>query len=513
MQQWNPTLDSTAAVEVQCLTKTFPGTRALDNISLSVERGEIHAIVGQNGSGKSTLIKILAGYHMPDPTGKVWVGGTEIVNDRAARAHELGLRFVHQGLGLIDELDVIDNFGLISGFRRKNTGRLDWKKQVAHVSSQLSRFGIQVDVMSPVKELNAVQRTAVAITRALEGLAPGSGALVLDEPTVALTKLEVEQLFAIIHEVQHSGVSVLYVSHYLDEIFDIADRVTVLKGGKLVVTSTIDSLTHDNLVRLMVGRNVASIVKTTKKPLASPLLSIKNLTGNELKGINFTVHKGEVVGIAGLQGSGIAEFPYLLIGASNSKDLSLAIDGLEVKKISPPLMAEKGIHLVPGDRKSQGSISEFNVRENMTLGDLKPFCHHGRLRAGTERTLVEHWIQELDLVPPDPEYDYVNLSGGNQQKVVVAKWLAVNPRVLILDEPTNGVDIGAREKIYSVIRDQSLQGLAFIICSSDAGELAEICDRILVLNDGEILTELIGEKVNEINIVNELHAVTKQKSH
>jgi len=513
LQQWDPTLGSTAAVEVQCLTKTFPGTRALDNLSLSVERGEIHAIVGQNGSGKSTLIKILAGYHAPDPTGKVWVGGTEIVNDRAAKAHELGLRFVHQGLGLIDELDVIDNFGLISGFKRKKTGRLDWKKQVAHVSSQLSRFGIQVDVMKPVKELNAVERTAVAITRALEGLGPGSGALVLDEPTVALTKLEVEQLFTIIHEVQRSGVSVLYVSHYLDEIFDIANRVTVLKGGKLVGTSKIESITHKDLVHLMVGRNVNPIIKASKRAKGAPLLSVEHLTGAELKGIDFTVHSGEVVGIAGLQGSGIAECPYLLIGASTSKELSLTLDGRVMQKISPPLMARNGIHLVPGDRKSQGAISEFNVRENMTLGDLAPFRRHGHLCTKVEKELVEHWIGELDLVPPNSEHDYLTLSGGNQQKVIVAKWLAVNPKVLILDEPTNGVDIGAREKIYSVIRDQASRGLAFIICSSDAGELAELCDRILVLNDGKIISELIGEQVNEINVVDHLHAVNEQKTH
>ena len=506
-------MGSTAAVEVQCLTKTFPGTRALDNLSLSVERGEIHAIVGQNGSGKSTLIKILAGYHAPDPTGKVWVGGTEIVNDRAAKAHELGLRFVHQGLGLIDELDVIDNFGLISGFIRKRTRRLDWKRQVDHVSSQLSRFGIQVDVMKPVKELNAVERTAVAITRALEGLGPGSGALVLDEPTVALTKLEVEQLFTIIQEVQRSGVSVLYVSHYLDEIFDIADRVTVLKGGKLVVTREIDSITHSDLVQLMVGRNVESIIKTSKKAQSAPLLSVKNLTGAELKGIDFTVHHGEVVGIAGLQGSGIAECPYLLIGASTSEDLSLELDGRIVKKISPPLMAKNGVHLVPGDRKSQGAISEFNVRENITLGDLEPFRQHGRLSAGAERAVAQHWIEELDLVPPDPEHDYITLSGGNQQKVIVAKWLAVNPKVLILDEPTNGVDVGAREKIYSVIRDQASRGLAFIICSSDAGELAELCDRILILNDGKIISELTGKEVNQINIIDQLHAVNALQSH
>jgi ribose transport system ATP-binding protein len=184
-----------------------------------------------------------------------------------------------------------------------------------------------------------------------------------------------------------------------------------------------------------------------------------------------------------------------------------------MQKISPPLMARNGIHLVPGDRKSQGAISEFNVRENMTLGDLAPFRRHGHLCTKVEKELVEHWIGELDLVPPNPEHDYLTLSGGNQQKVIVAKWLAVNPKVLILDEPTNGVDIGAREKIYSVIRDQASRGLAFIICSSDAGELAELCDRILVLNDGKIISELIGEQVNEINVVDHLHAVNEQKTH
>jgi ribose transport system ATP-binding protein len=501
-------MDDRSPVEVINLSKTFPGTRALIDVSLRLERGEIHALVGQNGSGKSTLIKVLAGYHPPDPGGQVWVGGTEVTTDRTAAAHRLGLRFVHQGLGLIDELNAVDSFGLVSGFARTAAGRVHWKEQAIRVRSQLARFGVDVDVMRPVGQLHAIERTAVAITRALEGLEPASGALVLDEPTVALASREVGRLFEILREVQRSGVTVLYVSHYLDEVFAIADRVSILKGGQLVATRDTSTLDRDELVRLMVGHDVGSLHgrrATESVTDETPALRVRDLSGRQLRGIDFEVAPGEVLGIAGLQGSGIEECPYALIGASRHPGATIEIAGTVVRRPSPPAMAKLGIRLVPRDRRTEGSISEFNVRENMTLGRLPSFRRGGRIRPRDEQVFVRHWIEELELVPPDPERLYSTLSGGNQQKVVLGKWLGVDPRVLVLDEPTNGVDIGAREKIYTTIRDQAAQGLSFVVCSSDAAELAEISDRVLVLSGGRIAAELDGDRITETTIVQQLH--------
>lgn len=497
-------------VRVLGLSKTFPGTRALIKVSLELERGEVHALVGQNGSGKSTLIKILSGYHPPDPGGRVWVGGTEITADRAASAHRLGLRFVHQGLGLIDELNAVDSFGIVSGFARTASGRVDWNRQTGRVRAQLARFGIDVDLMRPVGELDGVERTAIAITRALEGLEPGSGALVLDEPTVALSEREVSRLFDILREIQRSGVSVLYVSHYLDEVFAIADRVSILKGGRLVATRDTASLDRNELVQLMVGREVGSLPGRRGAgrgaEAETPMLRVRNLAGRQLAGIDFDVAPGEVLGIAGLQGSGIGECPYALIGASRHPGATIEVQGVAARRPNPPRMAELGVRLIPRDRRTQGAIGGFNVRENMTLGRLKSFRRKGRIRPRDERVFVNHWINELELQPPDPERHYQTLSGGNQQKVILGKWLGVDPKVLVLDEPTNGVDIGAREKIYNTIRDQAARGLAFVVCSSDAAELAEISDRVLVLSAGRIESEIEGEQITETAIVHEIHA-------
>ena len=381
----------------------------------------------------------------------MWVGGTEITADRAASAHRLGLRFVHQGLGLIDELNAVDSFGIVSGFARTAARRVDWGAQAERVRAQLARFGVEVDLMRPVGELDAVERTAIAITRALEGLEPGSGALVLDEPTVALTEREVGRLFDTLREVQPSGVSVLYVSHHLDEVFAIADRVSILKGGRLVATRHTASLDRDELVQLMVGRDVGTLHgrRGSGQSAASstPALRVRNLAGKQLDGIDFDVAVSEVLGIAGLQGSGIGECPYALVGASRHPGAMIEINGAGTPRPSPSAMAELGVRLIPRDRRTQGAIGDFNVRENMTLGNLKSLSRSGRMRVRDERVFVDHWIEELELL---------------------GKWLGVDPKVLVLDEPTNGVDIGAREKIYSTIRDQAAGGLAFVVCSSDA---------------------------------------------
>jgi ribose transport system ATP-binding protein len=502
--------DGHPALSLVNLSKTFPGTRALVGLSLELERGEIHALVGQNGSGKSTLIKILAGYHAPDPGSEVWVGGTEITTEGAAAAHRLGLRFVHQGLGLIDELNAVDSFGMVSGFVRGPLRNIDWAEQARRVEQQLARFNITLDVMRPVGELDAVERTAVAVTRALEGLEPGRGAVVLDEPTVALTNREVGRLVEVLRDVARTGVSVLYVSHYLEEVFAMADRVSVLKGGRLVTTRPTSELDRDELVRLMVGRDVAPTVRGRRRagdrPDDAPALRVRNLAGKVLEGIDFDVARGEVLGIAGLQGSGMGECPYALIGSSAHPGSTIEVDGVAARRRTPRSMAELGVRLVPRDRNAEGAIREFNVRENMTLGRLESFRRAGRVRPRDERRFVRGWISDLDLAPPDPEHGYETLSGGNQQKVVLAKWLGVDPKVLVLDEPTNGVDIGAREKIYRTIRDQAAAGLTFVVCSSDPGELAEIADRVLVLSRGRIDREIVGEEITEVEIVHALHA-------
>jgi ribose transport system ATP-binding protein len=497
----------TARLELVNVSKTFPGTRALTNVSLEVDPGEVHAIVGQNGSGKSTMIKILAGYHAPDPGGRIYVQGTLIEADPAAAARRLGLRFVHQGLGLINELNAVDNFSLAAGYDRGRVGRIRWRAQAERLERSLARFGVELDIWRPVGECNEVERTAVAIARALDGIGETTGgALVLDEPTVALTAVEVGRLFGMIREIRAGGVSVVYVSHYLNEIFEVADRVSVLRGGHLVGTDKVSSTTHGEIVEKMIGKELAAFSRPASSGAAvddgaQPILSVSDLSASELRGVSFELRAGEILGIAGLQGSGIDELPYALVGASRSHSSEIRVDGHRLRRLSPSEMGRAGVRLIPRDRPSQSAILPFSVRENMTLAHLRALRHHGRIRRGPELAFVRHWMSHLDVQPRDPERTFATLSGGNQQKVVLGKWLGVAPRVLVLHEPTNGVDIGARAKIYATLRERADAGLAVVLCSSDADELAQLSTRVLVLVRGRVAQVLRGDDITESSIV------------
>jgi len=474
------------------LSKTFPGTRALDAVSLDIAPGEVHALMGQNGSGKSTLIKVLASYHSADPGAHAEMDGVAF---DVGRSVPEGLRFVHQDLGLILELSAQDNLALRGGFARGLGGRVLWRQQEAETRRVLAAFDVDLDIHRPLAAATPVERTVVAIAAALQGW-DGGGVLVLDEPTAVLPFDEVERLFEVVAEVRRRGTSVLYVSHRMDEIFSLADRVTVLRGGQRVGTYDISDLDPRSLATTMVGDDVdpdfrATVIERADQPVT---LEARNLRGTWLRGVDLEARAGEILGIAGLAGGGALELPYVLAGkAGPLAGGEIRLPGTSEQWYDVQHAGALDIPLVPADRQTEAVIAEFSVGENLSLAALRSIGTRGHLSASDEATLVGSWSQRLGIVTAGPTAPISTLSGGNQQKVILARCLALDPSVLVLCEPTAGVDIGTRVAIYRIIADLAATGLTVVVASSDEGDLLALCTRILVLRDGVVAEELAVE--------------------
>jgi ABC-type sugar transport system ATPase subunit len=389
---------STPSLRVQQLSKTFPGTRALIDASIEIHEGEVHALVGQNGSGKSTLIKTLAGYHTPDPGAVAELGGEPFALGYTVPD---GLRFVHQDLGLVLELNTMDNLALRGDFIRGFGGRVRWAEQAEETYRILDRFDVEFDIHRPLADATPVQRTVVAIAGALQGWHGGGGLLVLDEPTAVLPHHEVERLLGIVRDVQRSGTSVLYVSHRLDEIFEIADRVTILRAGRVVKTLPVADVDPRGLAQLMVGADVDPDYRApvAARPESPVVLELREVHGRRLRGLNLDVHRGEILGIAGLAGDGVNELPYLIAGHPRHPATgSIRIPQRSGEWIDMSDAGRLGIPLVPADRAHEAIVPDFAVSENMTLSVLDRLGSRGRLDKAAEQKLVEHWTNRLDVV-------------------------------------------------------------------------------------------------------------------
>jgi ribose transport system ATP-binding protein len=488
-------------LRIDGLSKTFAGTRALSDASLDIRPGEVHALVGQNGSGKSTLIKALAGYHLPDPGAAAELSGAPF-----ALGHDVpaALRFVHQDLGLVLELNAMDNLALRGRFARGRAGRVLWREQERETRRILARFGVELDIHRPLAEATPVERTVVAIAAALQGWHGGEGVLVLDEPTAVLPHDEVERLFAMVREVQRAGTSVLYVSHRLDEIFDLADRVTVLRAGRVVTTEAVADVDPRRLASLMVGEDVDPDYRApvAVRPDAPVVLELRDVHGHWLRGVDLDVHRGEILGIAGLAGAGVLELPYVIAGCAKHETAGRMRMAHRSDAWHDVADAERlGIPLVPADRAREAVIAEFGVGENLTLSVLGRLGRRGRLGLREERELVARWTERLGVVTAGQDALISTLSGGNQQKVVVARCLVRDPELLVLCEPTAGVDIGTRIAIYDLIAQLSRDGLTVVVASSDAGDLLAMCTRVVVLRHGMVAAELGGDGLTQHALV------------
>ena len=502
---------------IEHLSKVFPGQVALDDVQLEIKAGSTHALVGQNGSGKSTLIKILAGYH--EPTGEPIAvfhqgdGGDEplALGDGGA-ADAAGIRFVHQDLGLVDTVSTVENLALGGGYRTR-FGRINWRDETKRAIADLAELGFDdFDVRAPVGALAPSQKTAVALARALRGWENGARLLVLDEPTASLPGADVARLFDAIRRVKERGVAILYVSHHLDEVFEIADEVTVLRDGKNVATMPIGELDHERLIELMVGHIVERRRAVISSERGAVLLDAHQLSGGNVRVLDVQVHAGEVVGVAGITGSGREHVIPLVTGQIPSNDGRLYVGDAEVPPFSPRAAIAAGMAFVSADRQRQGNFATLSVTANTTMSDVKRNSQGPRLVHSKERAEAEGWVAKLRTKTSSTEAPMATLSGGNQQKVLFARGLRLKPKVIVLDEPTRGIDVGAKEEIHSLIDQAAAEGSAVLVASTDTEELVRLSHRILILRDGVIATELLGDEITVENIERaQLQQQTKSK--
>ncbi len=490
-----------ALLQVSGISKTFGGMKAVDDVSFDLFPGEILAVVGQNGSGKSTLVKILAGVHQADPGGRIDVADP-ITHEESRGDHRAQLHFIHQDLGLIEPLSTTENLDLSRplGLSDLLPGRR--RGEHARATSLVERMGARIDVRLPVGCLAPAERTIVALARAMDGWKHPDGILVLDEPTASFHNNEAVRLFEALRRVAASGAGVLFISHRLDEIRAVADRVIVLRDGRITLECPVEEADDATLVRAIVGSDLGERRQRTRSPFGDVRLRVDKLAGQRLDEVSFGVRAGEILGVSGVLGSGREELAPLLFGARRPRSGGVAVDGAALQTGDVAAAIEAGMGLVPADRARQGAALLMNVRENLTLPGLRSVQRRfGWIPRRAERAETRRWASAVDLRPPQSERPLSQLSGGNQQKVVLARWLRTEPNVLVLDEPTSGVDVGAKVAIYELIRDAAAHGTAVIVCSSDTKELVELCDRVIVLDQGRMTGDLCGPALTEASVL------------
>jgi ABC-type sugar transport system ATPase subunit len=482
-------------LEVRHVSKTFPGLKALDDVSLSVGAGEIVAVVGQNGSGKSTLVKVLAGVHAPDPGGHVALA-------RAVAGEPAELHFIHQDLALVSSLSTIENLELTRPLGRRALSATPVRRERLAAERLIAGFGASFDVLCPISQLSAGERAVVAIARALSGWTHPRNVLVLDEPTASLHGREVARLFTAVRRVVEEGAGVLFISHRLDEVIELAGRVVALRDGRLVGNATRGEFGHDDLVRLIAGETKPLRPHRGRACAGGAKLRARAIRGATIETLDLDLEAGEVLGVSGVLGSGREQVASILFGAGEGEVGELVIDGRALARPTPKAAINAGVAYVPADRHRSGAIMTLSARENLTLPRLRPLTGmFGALDISAERAEVANWIQAMEVRPPDAERPLSLFSGGNQQKIVLAKWLRISPKVLLLEDPTQGVDVGARAAIFDLIGRAAAQGAGVLICSSDAKELTMTCDRVLVMCDGRAVAHITRPELSEEAVV------------
>ncbi len=496
----NTAPENPVLLTIDGISKDFPGLRALDRVSLQVRGGEITALLGQNGSGKSTLVKILAGVYTAD------AGTVTVHTGPGTGVHGDALHFIHQDLGLIENLSTIENLnikpdtrGLLLPFAR----RAEYRR----ARSLMNRFGIEIDVRCPIAQLSPAQRAVVAIARAMDGWTGPTNIVVLDEPTAALHGEEVEILFNAIRAVATAGAGVVFISHRLEEVTELAHRAIVLRDGRLTADVLTAGLTSKDFADLITGR-VGSVASNSapapSDETGTPTLSVRGLSGPRVRSLDIDVRRGEIVGIAGSLGSGREYVPGLIYGATRRTAGTVTIGSRALPNASPHASVQHGVALVPADRRAHGGVMTLSARENLTLPDLGTLSL-GRihLRPKLEKAEVRNWMGKTEVHPLTPERPLGLFSGGNQQKVVLARWLRNRPQVLLVEEPTQGVDVGSSEAVRALIIAAAGEGAAVLVASSDNTDLIRMCSRVLILRDGECVAVLTGDEINDHRLTQE----------
>lgn len=471
-----------AVVEIRNVSKRFGPVEVLSNVSIALRPGRVHALAGANGAGKSTLVKIFAGIHLPD-SGSILIDGVETIISGTADARRLGISVIHQHPALFPDLTVAEN--IFVGWQPTRFGRIDWPGMRRNARALLDRIGMQVDIDARVKDLSVAERQAVAIAAALSSEVR---VLIMDEPTSAISAHELEQFFAVVERLKAEGVAILFITHFLDEIFAISDDITVLRSGKHITTAPASELTPTAVITHMIGASAGELFPSWPAKIGKIVLSVDRLAGADgFDDISFEVREGEIVGFFGLVGARRSEVAETIFGLRQAISGSISIDGRRETIASARRAIALGISLVPEDRHEQGLVLQFSNRANESLALLQRICgRFGQIQGDREASIATTYSRRLGVVATGIEQLTSTLSGGNQQKVLLAKWLALEPRVLILDQPTRGVDVGAKADIYRIISELAAAGLAIILIGDDPDEVMAMSNRVLVFRSGRI---------------------------
>ena len=498
--------DAAPLLELRGITKAFPGVQALDGVSLELRAGEVHALMGENGAGKSTTVRILCGVYQPDG-GQILLDGvpTQVANPRHAIA--LGISPVHQELHLQPFLSVAENIFL----GRQQTGPLgliDRKRMNREASRLLADLGVDIAPTATVGSISIAERQVVSIARAVSMEAR---ILIFDEPTSSLTDHEITLLVRMIERLRTKGMGIIYITHRMEEVFRLSDRITVFRDGRYVATKRAKDTTMRELVGMMIGREVGEAVARRRQGLRAPILEVRGLTkAGLLHDISLTIHAGEIVGLAGLMGSGRTELARAIFGDLEFDSGELVVDG---RRLSPGHNCrdaiEAGVGLVPEDRKEQGLVTGLSVQRNVGMPMMRALSRFGLLNVGAERRLAQKFVKQLAIRTPSVDQKVMFLSGGNQQRVVIAKWISTQPKLLIVDEPTRGIDVGAKAEIHGLLADLADLGMALLMISSELPEVIALSDRVLVMHQGRIAGELAGLAATQESI---MHLATGQRA-
>jgi len=481
-------------LRLENITKNFPGTLALDKVNFDLEAGEIHAIVGENGAGKSTLIKIISGIYQSD-SGSIYLNGNLVNFKNTLFAQKHGIAAIYQEPTIFPDLSVAENIYMGHQECSPITKRLNWKKMYNHVEQLLESLELKLDPRTIVRNLSAAEQQLIEIVKALS---LNSQILIMDEPTSSLTLNEVKGLFKIIKHLKSSGTSIIFISHRIEEIFEIADRVTVFRDGHYIGTNNISTVTVDDLIKMMIGRTLSELFPKKFAERGEPILKVEAFSKEkQFHDITFKLHKGEILGFYGLVGAGRSELARALFGLESPDSGKIFVNGEQVHVYNPRMTMKHGVAYLPEDRQHQGLVLQMNITNNITLPILDQFIKMGLVDTGKEIRVAKKYADMLDVRASGLWKKVMQLSGGNQQKVVLAKWLATNPQILILDEPTRGIDVGAKSSVHKFMSELASQGIGIMMISSELPEILGMSDRIIVMCEGRITGEFTREEASQ----------------